>query len=137
MQTKEAEIARIAQLLESTHSDSASLAKMLRRTEVTWADRGGHSAGACGRAEEAAVQVDYDAKYAGYVARQQIEIERQQRLAARRIPVGIDYASVPHLRAEAREKLARVCPADLSQAARVSGITPADVAVLMIHLERF
>ena len=76
---------------------------------------------------EVAVQVTYDAKYAGYVARQQIDIARQQRLAARRIPADFDYQTVPHLRAEAREKLARVRPADLAQAARISGITPADL----------
>jgi hypothetical protein len=56
-------------------------------------------------------------------------------LAARRIPATLDYAVVPHLRAEAREKLSRVCPADLSQAARISGITPADLTVLMVFLE--
>ena len=61
----------------------------------------------------AAIQVTYDAKYAGYVARQQIEIDRQERLAARRIPATLDYGAVPHLRAEAREKLARVSPGDL------------------------
>jgi tRNA uridine 5-carboxymethylaminomethyl modification enzyme len=55
-------------------------------------------------------------------------------LAARRIPANMDYEGVPHLRAEAREKLARVAPNDLAQAARISGITPADVTVLMIHL---
>ena len=84
---------------------------------------------------EAATQVTYDAKYAGYIARQQIDIARQQRLAARRIPADLDYQAVPHLRAEAREKLARVGPADLAQAARISGITPADLSVLMVHLE--
>jgi tRNA uridine 5-carboxymethylaminomethyl modification enzyme len=56
-------------------------------------------------------------------------------LASRRIPAGFDYEAVPHLRAEAREKLARVGPSDLAHAARISGITPADVSVLMIHLE--
>ena len=58
-----------------------------------------------------------------------------QRLAARRIPEDFDFARLGHLRAEAREKLARVRPRDLAQASRTSGITPADVATLMIHLE--
>ena len=80
------------------------------------------------------MQVTCDAKYAGYIARQQIDIVRQQRLASRRIPAELDYQRVPHLRAEAREKLSRVRPADLAQAGRVSGITPADVTVLLIHL---
>ena len=81
------------------------------------------------------MQITYDAKYAGYIARQQVDIARQQRLAARRIPAGLDYQWVPHLRAEAKEKLARVSPGDLAQAARISGITPADLTVLLIHLE--
>ena len=77
----------------------------------------------------------YDAKYAGYVARQEVDIARQQRLAARRIPGNFDFDRVAHLRAKAREKLARLRPVDLSQASRIRGITPADLAVLMVHLK--
>ena len=80
-------------------------------------------------------QVTYDAKYAGYVARQQIQIARQERLAARRIPADFDFQAVEHLRAEAREKFARIRPVDLAQASRISGITPADLAVLMVRME--
>ncbi len=74
-------------------------------------------------------------KYAGYVARQAVEVERQQRLAEKRIPAGFDFAQIAHLRAEAREKLSRVRPHSLAQASRISGITPADLALLMVHLE--
>ena len=65
---------------------------------------------------EVAEQVTYDVKYAGYVARQEAEIARQQRLAEKRIPAAFDFAAIAHLRAEAREKLARVRPASLAQA---------------------
>jgi tRNA uridine 5-carboxymethylaminomethyl modification enzyme len=82
-----------------------------------------------------ATQATYDAKYAGYVARQQVDVARQQRLANRRIPAGLDYRTVPHLRIEACEKLSHVQPVDFSQASRISGITPADLSVLLIHLE--
>jgi tRNA uridine 5-carboxymethylaminomethyl modification enzyme len=78
--------------------------------------------------------VVYDIKYEGYVARQEAEIQRQRRLAEYRIPSELDYFSVPGLRFEAREKLARVRPHNLDQASRISGITPADIAVLIIHL---
>ena len=135
LQAKEAEIARLARLLEATHDGSVSLAKRLRRPETTWEELAAVLPELAAASREAAVQVTYDAKYSGYVARQQIDIDRQQRLAARRIPAGLDYDAVPHLRAEAREKLGRVCPLDLAQAARISGITPADLAVLVIHLE--
>ena len=84
---------------------------------------------------EVAQQVTYDAKYEGYLARQQVDIQRQQRLAARKIPETLDFTRVLHLRAEAREKFERVRPVDLAQAGRISGITPADLAVLMVHLE--
>ena len=84
---------------------------------------------------EVARQVTRDAKYAGYVARQQVDIQRQQRLAARRIPADFDFERVAHLRAEAREKFSRIRPVDLAQASRISGITPADLAVLMVHLK--
>jgi tRNA uridine 5-carboxymethylaminomethyl modification enzyme len=76
-----------------------------------------------------------DIKYSGYVARQEVEIERQQRLAAKRIPASFDYGRITHLRAEAREKFNRIRPADVAQASRVSGITPADIAQVMVHLE--
>ena len=74
-------------------------------------------------------------KYAGYIARDQVEIARQQRLAERRIPDSFDFAGVRHLRAEAREKLTRVRPLSLAQAGRISGITPADMALLALYLE--
>lgn len=134
LQTKAAEIARITQLLENTHCGSASLAKLLRRPEVAWEEVLTHLPELTAVSREVAAQVTYDAKYSGYVARQQSEIDRQQRLAARRIPTNMDYQAVPHLRAEAREKLAQVRPVDLAQASRISGITPADLSVLMIHL---
>jgi tRNA uridine 5-carboxymethylaminomethyl modification enzyme len=79
--------------------------------------------------------VIYDLKYAGYVSRQQIEVDRQSRLAEKRIPESFSYESISQLRAEAREKLTRIRPRNLSQASRISGITPADLALLMVHLD--
>ena len=80
-------------------------------------------------------QVTRDAKYAGYLAREDVDVARQRRLADERIPDGFDFAGIRQLRDEAREKLARVRPTSLAQAGRISGITPADLAVLMVHLE--
>jgi tRNA uridine 5-carboxymethylaminomethyl modification enzyme len=78
----------------------------------------------------------YDIKYAGYVARQDIEIARQKRMENKPIPDSVDYAALPHLRTEAREKLARIRPISLAQAGRISGITPADLALLTVYLDR-
>lgn len=78
----------------------------------------------------------YDVKYEGYLAREEAAIERQRRLAEKRIPSDINYDDVPHLRAEAREKLSKIRPVDFAQAGRISGITPADLAVLAVYLEQ-
>jgi tRNA uridine 5-carboxymethylaminomethyl modification enzyme len=133
---KEAEIARAMHLLETTHQASGSLLKLLRRPEIRWEDVVAHLPELAPIPPAAAIQATWDVKYSGYVARQQVEIDRQQRLATRRIPDTMDYREVPHLREEAREKLARVQPRDFSQAGRIAGLTPADLSVLLIYLER-
>ncbi len=135
LQSKEAEIARVVHLLDTTRSGEIPLARLLRRPEVTWDDL------VCELPElravpgEVAQQLVHDARYAGYVAREDSDVARQRRLAERRIPDDFDFRSLDHLRTEAREKLSRIRPVNLSQAARISGITPADLAVLMVHLD--
>jgi len=74
-------------------------------------------------------------KYAGYVERQEQQVQRQQRLSEKRIPDAFDYARITHLRTEAREKLTKIRPLSLAQAGRISGITPADLALVLAHLE--
>lgn len=132
---KLAEIARVTQILESTRVEGSSLATSLRRPETTWEEIVAQAGQLAAVADEVVQQVVYDAKYSGYVARQDIQIERQQRLAQRRIPTDFDFGRVRHLRAEAREKLERIRPTDLAQAGRISGITPADLALLVVFLE--
>jgi tRNA uridine 5-carboxymethylaminomethyl modification enzyme len=136
-EAKEAAIARLQAYLRTNRSGGDSLETWLRRTGVEWAD-------VCGRhpalrewdAEPAVVeQVVLEAKYSGYIDRQAAEVERFKRLEDRRIPGTFDYAAVPQLRHEAREKLTRVKPASVGQAGRISGITPADLAVLLFYLE--
>lgn len=75
-------------------------------------------------------------KYAGYVRRQGRQVERFRRLEDHGIPEGFDFRGVPHLRHEARDKFSRVGPRSIGQALRISGISPADISILMIHLER-
>jgi len=135
LQEKEAEIARVVHLLDTTRSGDVSLARLLRRPEVTWDDLVGELPELRAVPSEVAQQVVHDAKYAGYLAREDADIARQRRLAERRIPDGFDFQSLDHLRHEAREKLSRIRPLNLSQATRISGITPADLAVLMVHLD--
>ncbi|RPI57320.1 MAG: tRNA uridine-5-carboxymethylaminomethyl(34) synthesis enzyme MnmG, partial [Lysobacterales bacterium] len=77
-----------------------------------------------------------EAHYAGYVERQGAEIERQKREAGTRLPQDFDYARVAGLSNELREKLARVQPNDIGQAARISGMTPAAIALLLVHVKK-
>jgi tRNA uridine 5-carboxymethylaminomethyl modification enzyme len=83
-----------------------------------------------------AAQVEIEAKYAGYIAKQRAEVARFRRLEDRRIPMNLDYGALTGLRTEAREKLACVRPATAGQAARLAGVNPADISVLLVHLTR-
>jgi len=85
---------------------------------------------------DVAEQVGIEAKYAGYIDKQQVEVDRFRRLEDWRIPPDLPYEVLTGLRAEAREKLARVRPATVGQAARLAGVNPADVSVLLIHLKK-
>ncbi len=131
---KQAEIAQTVEVLETHACGEVTLSKLLRRPEIVWSDLVAREPVLARVSREAADQVCHDVKYAGYIARQETEIARQHRLAEKRIPDAFDFSKIVHLRAEAREKLSRVRPASLAQAGRISGITPADVALLMIHL---
>jgi len=135
LEEKESEIARVIGLLQASRSGDIRLAALLLRPQTRWEDLVERLPQLAAVPQEVAEQIAYDAKYSGYLAREQIAIQRRNRLLQRRIPEGFDFALVRHLRAEAREKLARVRPTDLAQADRVSGITPADIAVLLVHLE--
>jgi tRNA uridine 5-carboxymethylaminomethyl modification enzyme len=86
--------------------------------------------------EQVLLQVDVQAKYAGYIERQAQEIERQRRNEETALPENLDYAEVRGLSTEARQRLSEVRPATLGQAARVPGITPAAVSLLLIHLKK-
>jgi tRNA uridine 5-carboxymethylaminomethyl modification enzyme len=81
-------------------------------------------------------QVAIEAHYEGYIAKQRQQVERAQRLEGRPIPDAIDYAAVRGLGSEARDRLIRQRPSTVGQAARIAGVTPADVSVLLVYLER-
>lgn len=133
---KEAKIAAIKEQLDQHRTENVTLTKYLRRNEVLWPDICEHLPDLASVPNEIVHQVVYDVKYAGYIERQAVEVARQKRLADKRIPERFDYSTIKPLRHEAKEKLARVRPKDLSQASRISGITPADMALLMVHLDQ-
>lgn len=80
-------------------------------------------------------QAEYDIKYAGYVARQQLQVERQNKMLDKQIPPDFDYSGIVSLRNEARQKFSRIRPLNLDQAGRISGITPSDIALVLAYLE--
>ena len=123
----------------------ASLKDLLRRPEVRYEDILRLEAIAAGRevSEEGehlpavvAEQVEIRVKYEGYIKRQQEEMERFKKMEERRLPEDLDYRTVHNLSLEASEKLNRVRPASLGQAGRISGVSPADITALMIHLKK-
>jgi tRNA uridine 5-carboxymethylaminomethyl modification enzyme len=137
VEAKERRIERARAVLGAHRRDGRTLEALLRRPEVTWRTLTAEvpALAALGVSPEAVRQVEIEAKYAGYLARQERQIARARQMEDRPIPDDVDYDRVPHLRNEAREKLARVRPRSLGQAGRIAGIGPADQAVLMVYLE--
>jgi len=122
------------QLLEQTRIDGSPAIEWLRRPQATWAELSARLPAAAAIDPDVGVRVEIAVKYEGYIARQQRQIERLAQLESRLIPDWVDYSSVVGLRNEARTKLAKFTPRSLGQALRISGITPADVTVLAIHI---
>lgn len=119
----------------SRPSSAVTLEQLLRRPEVDYSVIAELRPSGDPIGPEVAEQVEIDTKYAGYVAKQMEEIDRQRRLERRLIPEGVDYSGIRGLSNEAKEQLAKVLPANIGQASRVEGVTPADISVLLVWLE--
>jgi tRNA uridine 5-carboxymethylaminomethyl modification enzyme len=132
---KQAEIEATLAVLAGHRVSGTSLTDLLKRPEFGWQECVSALPDLAAVSREAAVQIENDIRYAGYLALERERIERQRKLGERSIPDGFDFNVVRHLRAEAREQLARIQPRTLAQAGRVSGITPADLALVLVHLE--
>ncbi len=114
-----------------------SLFDLLRRPDVSYASLMTlPGAGEIVTDPEVTEQLEIQAKYAGYVSRQEEEIARLREYEDRPLPADLDYLGIQALSIEIRQKLDKVRPATLGQAARVSGVTPAAISVLMVHLKR-
>ena len=111
----------------------ARLSELLRRPQIHYADLTPVDPDRPAVPDAILEQVEIELKYDGYIRRQQAQIEEQQRLEARLLPQDFDYRTVSGLRLEAQEKLNKVQPRSLGQASRISGVSPADISVLIIH----
>jgi tRNA uridine 5-carboxymethylaminomethyl modification enzyme len=130
---KEEAIRREIQRLESTRKGSETLSQWLRRPDVEYKHLESVNTSL---SEELISQVEIAVKYAGYIARQENEVKKFKELEDKQIPAGFDYSSVPSLRLEARQKFMQIRPGTIGQASRISGVSPADISILMVWLKR-
>jgi tRNA uridine 5-carboxymethylaminomethyl modification enzyme len=129
--------ASVAHDLGVAVSHETTATELLRRPEISYAALTAVSGfGPPVTRTDVAAQVEVQIKYAGYLQRQRDEIERQQRHAHTAIPTNFDYDRVRGLSAEVLLKLKRTAPTTLGQAARISGVTPAAISLLLVHLQR-
>ena len=116
-------------------ANSARLADLLRRPQVTYQDLASFDPGRPQLPAEVCAEVEIQVKYAGYLARQEKQVAEFKKAEAKRLPEDMDYRSIAGLRLEAQEKLSQIRPMSIGQASRISGVSPADIAVLLIYLE--
>jgi len=134
LENKEAQISRAMEMLDVRIGEQPAK-KYLCRTEVTWDEMISHIPELAQFEPNVAEQVLRDVKYSGYIDRQELQVAKQKRLAGKRIPNSFDYQRITGLRIEAKQKLTQIRPMNLDQASRISGITPADLALVLAHME--
>ena len=133
---KMASIESATKLLSKLRVENTPADKHLRRPEVLWSDLVAMFPDSLSQyPAEVAQQVEFDTKYSGYIARQQIQVDRQNRMADKAIPKNFSYESITSMRTEAKQKFTRIRPINLDQAGRISGITPADIALVLAYIE--
>lgn len=128
-------------LLESLGStpiqDGSNLLTILRRPEVSYSHISQVSPSEVELDEEMQEQVEIQIKYAGYIEKQLMHVERLQKMEKKKIPEQINYDDIQGLAIEARQKLAKIRPISIGQASRISGVTPADISILLVYLEHY
>jgi tRNA uridine 5-carboxymethylaminomethyl modification enzyme len=133
----DSETERLAKLFRQIDGKSSSLAQLLCRPEMSYSTLlRDYPDATVNHGEEINFQIELNLKYAGYIDRQTSEINKLAHIENIAVPPGFDYASVVGLRNEARQKLSKHTPSNLGQASRISGVSPADISILMIALSR-
>ncbi|MCD4656285.1 MAG: tRNA uridine-5-carboxymethylaminomethyl(34) synthesis enzyme MnmG, partial [Planctomycetes bacterium] len=135
---KEQQIAEVKKTLQKTAVKGEKLSQFLKRPEIKIADLFDEFAELreLKLPNEVYQQAEIDIKYDGYVQKQNKEVEKLHRLEKLKIPRDFDYDAIAHLKFEARQKLKQIKPDSVRQASRLEGVTPADIAILIVHLSR-
>ena len=115
-------------------STGASLGELLRRPQLSYEDLAPFDPERPRLDRAVCRQVEIRLKYEGYIKRQLKQVEEARRMEERKLPEDLDYSAIPGLRLEAREKLQKIRPTSFGQAGRISGVSPADLSVLMIYM---
>lgn len=138
IKVKPSEVNAILEAAGSTPiQDGFNLLTLLRRPELSYSHIEQISPSTYELTEEMKEQVEIQIKYAGYIEKQQVHVERLLKMEKKKIPDTIDYEDVQGLAIEARQKLAKIRPISIGQASRISGVTPADISILLIYLEHY
>ncbi|CDR34429.1 tRNA uridine-5-carboxymethylaminomethyl(34) synthesis enzyme MnmG [Criblamydia sequanensis] len=133
----EEESFKLSKIYKTIDGKGVTLAQILCRPEITYSDLlAKYPEDVTDYGEDTNLQIELNLKYAGYIDRQNSEIAKHSHIESIRIPKGFDFKSVTGLRNEAKEKLSRVSPETLAQASRISGVSPADITVLIIALSK-
>ncbi|WP_256759637.1 tRNA uridine-5-carboxymethylaminomethyl(34) synthesis enzyme MnmG [Cohnella sp. WQ 127256] len=110
---------------------------LLRRPELTYAHLETLNPSPITLSEDVKEQVEIQVKYTGYIEKQQIQVDRMERMEKKRIPDNIDYDIIYGLATEAKQRLSKIRPLSIGQASRISGVNPADLSILLVHLEHY
>lgn len=131
----------VAEMLEAAGSapltQGGDILSLLRRPEVTYAHLESVSPSPYELTDEMKEQVEIQIKYAGYIEKQLLQVERLNKMEKKLIPDDINYEEVNGLASEAKQKLSVIRPLSIGQASRVAGVTPADISILLVHLEHY
>lgn len=127
----------LAQYESAPIVDGSNLLTLMRRPELTYSFVDQLSPSSENLDEDMKEQVEIQIKYAGYIEKQLQHVEKLQKMEKKKIPDGINYYEIHGLAIEARQKLTKIVPISIGQASRISGVTPADISILLVHLEHY
>ncbi|HTL47975.1 MAG TPA: tRNA uridine-5-carboxymethylaminomethyl(34) synthesis enzyme MnmG [Verrucomicrobiae bacterium] len=136
MQKKYERIQNDIQALKAKGYGSGNLHRYLKRPGISYKSLENQSLHLADLSEEEKLAVETEVKYEGYISRQNLEVEKLKRLDRKKIPEKIDYETIRGISREAREKFSKIKPISVAQAARIPGISPCDISLLVVHLEK-